>query len=76
MSKLGMFNKIIVSILLILFTINSFTFNMYYPFGHLDLFPSAFILIEIIKISSILLLPLAIYYNHKVSYVVCLHTQP
>ena len=67
MSKLGMFNKIIVSILLILFTINSFTFNMYYPFGHLDLFPSAFILIEIIKISSILLLPLAIYYNHKVS---------
>lgn len=67
MKKLNLINKILVSFLLIFGFILSYSFNLYYPFGHLDLFSSGYILIELLKISGFLLLPLGIYYNHKTS---------
>ena len=67
MKKLQITNIILVSSLLIAGFLNSYTFNMYYFYGHLNLFPAFFIILEYIKLTSFLLLPLGIYYQHKSS---------
>lgn len=61
-------NYILIGLLLVTFIISSYTFQFLYPYGHLNdtnKFSPLFIISELIKLSSYILIPLAICFKNK-----------
>lgn len=59
---------VLTSLYLVFFVTSSFTFNFYYPFAHLNdtyLFSFFYVLFQMIRFSSFIILPLAVFCKYK-----------